>query len=248
MEGFKLKVLLEKFIDKYNLSEIKWLDLSWFIILPLISVNYSISAAIAKNGVDLSTWLDKKIPFVATFIYPYIYWYIYIFIGSIFILSKDRRKYIRTLLGIYIGMCICYVVYYFFTVQIYRPIVVNKGLSNILVNIIYGADKPVNCFPSLHVLNTYFIMRYTKKDYGKRWYLYTQGMGILIILSTLFIKQHFIVDGIASIILAEIVIILVNKIEDKYIDKIILIPENLLSKLRKKNDVKTDLVYNRKNK
>lgn len=243
-----MKVLFEKFIDKYNLKEIKWLDLSWFIILPLISVNYAISGAIAKNGVDLSLWLDKKIPFVAIFIYPYIYWYIYIFIGSIFILSKDRRKYIRALLSIYIGMCICYVVYYFFTVQIDRPIVVNKGLSNILVNIIYAGDKPVNCFPSLHVLNTYFIMRYTKMEYGKKWYGYTQLIGILIILSTLFIKQHFIVDAIASIILAEIVIMFVNKIEDKYIDKIILIPENLINKIKKKNNVKINLVYNRKNK
>ena len=241
-----MKIFFERFIDKYNLKEIKWLDLTWFIILPLISVNYAISGAIAKKGVDLSTALDKKIPFISIFIYPYIYWYVYIFIGAIFILSKGRRKYIRALLGIYIGMCICYVVYYFFTVKIDRPIVVNSGLSNILVNIIYQGDKPVNCFPSLHVLNTYFIMRYTKKDYGKKWYAYTQITGILIILSTLFIKQHFIVDGIAAIILVEIVMIFVNKIDDKYIDKIISIPIKLINKIKKKDEVQIDFIYNEK--
>ena len=241
-----MKIFFERFIDKYNLKEIKWLDLTWFIIFPLISVNYAISGAIAKNGVNLSTALDKKIPFISIFIYPYIYWYVYIFIGAIFILSKDRRKYIRALLGIYIGMCICYVVYYFYTVKIDRPIVVNSGLSNILVNIIYRGDKPVNCFPSLHVLNTYFIMRYTKKDYGKRWYAYTQITGILIMLSTLFIKQHFILDGISAIILVEIVMIFVNKIDDKYIDKIISIPIKLINKIKKKDEVQIDFIYNEK--
>lgn len=246
LEGLRVKVLLGKFIDKYKLTEIKWMDLIWFIILPLISVNYAISGAIAKNGVDLSISLDKKIPFISIFIYPYIYWYIYIFIGTIFILLKDRRKYIRTLLAIYIGMCICYIVYYLYAVQIDRPVVVNKGLSNILVNMIYKGDKPVNCFPSLHVLNTYFIMRYTKKEYGKRWYIYTQIIGILIIISTLFIKQHFIVDVISAIILVEIVMIFVNKIGDKSIDKIILLPEKLLNRLKKKDNIQIDLIYNKK--
>lgn len=241
-----MKNFFRKFIYKYNLKEIKWLDLVWFIIFPLISVNYAISGAIAKNGIDLSTTLDRNIPFISMFIYPYIYWYVYIFIGAIFILSKDRKEYIRTLLGVYIGMCICYLVYYFFTVQIDRPIVVNRGLSNILVNIIYQGDKPVNCFPSLHVLNTYFIMRYTKKSWGKKWYAYTQITGILIILSTLFIKQHFIADGIAAIILVEIVMIFVNKINDKYIDKIILIPIKLINKIKKKDEVQIDFIYNEK--
>lgn len=241
-----MKDLLERFIKKYKLKEIKWLDLSWFLILPLISVNYAISGAVAKHGVNLSTWIDKKIPFIAAFIYPYIYWYIYIFIGAIFILSKDRRKYIKALLSIYIGMCICYVVYYFFVVQIDRPRVVNEGLTNILVNLIYQGDKPVNCFPSLHVLNTYFIMRYTKREYNEKWYVYTQIVGILIILSTLFIKQHYIADGIASIILVEVVILFVNKIEDKYIDKIILIPEKLINKFKRKNNIKIDLIFNEK--
>ena len=241
-----MRNFFEKFINKYNLKEINWLDLTWFIIFPLISVNYAVSGAIAKNGVDLSSTLDRKIPFIAIFIYPYLYWYAYIFIGAIFILSKDRRKYIKTLLGLYIGMCICYVVYYFFTVQIDRPIVANRGLSNILVNIIYRGDKPVNCFPSLHVLNSYFIMRHTEKCWGKKWYAYTQITGILIILSTLFIKQHFIADGIAAIILVEIVMIFVNKIDDKYIDKIILIPINRINKIKKKDEVQIDFIYNEK--
>ena len=59
-------------------------------------------------------------------------------------------------------MSICYIIYYVYPTQINRPIINNSNIFNFLVNIVYSADKPVNCFPSLHVLTTYFIMRYTK--------------------------------------------------------------------------------------
>ncbi|GAA0814456.1 phosphatase PAP2 family protein [Clostridium tertium] len=232
-----MRDLLKKFIVKYKLNELKWLDLIWLAIFPLININYVILGAIAEKGKNLGLFLDKEIPFVSMFIFPYIYWYIYIFIGLIFILLKDRRKYIRALLAVYIGMFICYFIYYLFPVEIVRPTVVNNNLPNKLVNIIYQNDRPFNCFPSIHVLNTYIIMRYTNRKENKSWFYYTQIVGILIILSTLFIKQHFILDGIAAMVLGEIVISISKKIEDKRIDNILLLPYKLIDKIKEKNDI-----------
>lgn len=232
-----MRNILKKFIVRYKLNELKLLDLIWFAIFPLMNINYVIAGAIAEKGKDLSLFLDKQIPFVSMFIFPYIYWYVYIFIGLIFILLKDRRRYIRALLAVYIGMFVCYFIYYLFPVEIVRPTVVNNSLSNRLVNIIYQNDRPFNCFPSLHVLNTYIIMRYTSRKENKLWFYYTQIVGILIILSTLFIKQHFILDGIAAIILGEVVILISKKIEDKHIDNISLLPYKLIDRVKRKNDI-----------
>lgn len=232
-----MKELSKKIILKYNLNELKWLDLIWFALFPLMNINYVIAGSIAKNGKDFSLTLDKQIPFISMFIFPYIYWYIYIFIGLIFILLKDRRKYIRALFTVYIGMCVCYLVYYLFPVEIVRPTIINSSISNKLVNIIYENDRPFNCFPSIHVLNTYIVMRYTMKNENKAWFYYTQLVGVLIILSTLFIKQHFILDGIAAIVLAEVVITIAKKIEDKHLDNILLLPYKLIDKIKNKNDI-----------
>lgn len=222
---------------KYRLEEIKWIDLIWLLILPVININYVISNTLSQNGKNLALMLDKEIPFVSLFVFPYVYWYIYIFIGLIFILSKDRKRYLRTLMAIYIGMCMCYVFYYLYPVEISRPVIDNNTIANKLVNIIYENDRPVNCFPSIHVLNTYIIMRFTKVKDNKSWFYYTNIIGILIMLSTLFIKQHFILDGVVAIILAEVVILIAKKVEDKYIKQILGLPYKLLDRIKESKDI-----------
>ncbi|MGG7144518.1 phosphatase PAP2 family protein [Clostridium nigeriense] len=229
--------IFKSFMLKHNLEEIKWIDLIWLLILPVININYVIASALSQNGKSLDLILDREIPFVSLFVFPYVYWYIYIFIGLIFILSKDRKRYLRTLMAIYIGMCICYVFYYLYPVEISRPVIDNNTIANRLVNIIYENDRPVNCFPSIHVLNTYIIMRFTKFKDNKSWFYYTNIIGILIMLSTLFIKQHFILDGVVAIILAEVVILIAKKVEDKYIKHILGLPYKLLDRIKESKDI-----------
>ena len=231
--------IFKSFILKYNLQEVKWIDLVWLLILPLININYVISNTLFQSGKNLALSLDKEIPVVSLFVFPYVYWYIFIIVGLIFLLSKDRKEYLRALMAIYIGMCICFAFYYLYPVEISRPVVENNTIPNKLVNIIYKNDRPFNCFPSIHVLNTYIIMRFTKIKDNKYWFYYTNIIGILIILSTLFIKQHFILDGVVAIILAEIVILVVKKIEDKYVSYILSLPYKLLYRIKESKDITT---------
>lgn len=215
---------------RLGLKNINWLDLTWILILPIININYVLAASISNNGRKIATLLDKKIPFISVFIIPYIYWYLYIMLGLIFILSKNRNKYLRLLLSIYIGMIVCYFFYYLFPVEIRRPYIADTNILNKLVNMIYDNDRPVNCFPSIHVLNTYLIMRFTSRKDGKLWFYYTNIIGILIILSTFFIKQHYILDGMASILLSEMIILINRCISDKYFEKLLSIPYKFINR------------------
>ena len=225
-----------------NNIEIKILDLVWFIIIPIININYILASVLAKKGSDLTITLDNVIPFNSIFIIPYVYWYLYIVIGFIFILVNSRKDYIRVFISFFIGMSVCYIVYYLYPTEISRPTIINSNILNYLVNIIYSLDRPVNCFPSLHVLTTYFIMRYTKYKNSKKKFYYTEIVGVLIIISTLFIKQHFIADVISAIVLAEVIILLVRKIDDSKIEKLLNLPykvkRSLINKMNKKSNIK----------
>lgn len=225
-----------------NDIEIRILDLVWFIMIPIINVNYILTSILAKGGRDLTIELDNIIPFNSIFVIPYVYWYLYIVIGFIFILVNSRKDYIRVFISFFIGMSICYIVYYLYPTEITRPNIENSNILNYLVNIIYSIDRPVNCFPSLHVLTTYFIMRYTKYKDSKKKFYYTQIVGVLIIISTLFIKQHFILDVISAIVLAEVTILLVRKINNCKIEKLLNLPykikNDIINKIKKKNSIK----------
>ena len=75
-------------------------------------------------------------------------------------------------------------------------------------------------------------MRYTKYKSGKKNFYYTEGIGILIILSTIFVKQHFVMDAIGAIILCEMVIFIVNKIKSEKIEIILNIPYEIRDKFK----------------
>ncbi|MGL5378554.1 phosphatase PAP2 family protein [Clostridium sp.] len=228
-------------IEKYSINVV---DLSFLILIPIINVNYIIANKLYEKGFNIQLHIDQIIPFESGFVIPYLYWYIYIFLGLIFILSKDREGYIRTFIKIILGMCICYVIFYIFPTEINRPVIEGSSILDKLLQIVYSSDRPFNCFPSIHVLNTYLIMRNTKKVYNKRFFIYTQAIGVLIIFSTLFIKQHFVLDIIAAILIGEIMIFLVKKIDKKYIGMILDFPykvvEKVIVKVKSKDNIEEE--------
>lgn len=218
----------------------KW-DMLWFVLFPILNINYIITGNIYSSGNQLFLPYEKTIPLIPIFILPYIYWYFYMVIGYFVLSIKDRKKYMKGMYSLFIGMCVCYTIYYLFPTEFVRVSVENNNILNKLINLIYGADKPFNCFPSLHVLGTYFVMRLTLKD-NKFYWLYTQIVGTMIILSTVFIKQHFIVDIIASVIIVELIIYNQKYFPDSFIEKSLTLP----SKLLKAIDIRRYIIKARK--
>jgi len=75
--------------------------------------------------------------------------------------------------------------------------------SNLVLNL-YEADNPYNCFPSIHVLNSVLIALFTFES--EKVHKLTKAICVIIsvsiILSTMFIKQHYFADVVAGIIFA----------------------------------------------
>ena len=73
------------------------------------------------------------------------------------------------------------------------------------VALLYKVDAPTNLFPSIHCLESYICMKSAleMKDVDVRYRISMVVMSILVFLSTVFIKQHVILDSFGAVIVAE---------------------------------------------
>ncbi|MGH4137513.1 phosphatase PAP2 family protein [Clostridium sp.] len=168
---------------------------------------------------SLVTNADKSIPFLKIFILPYISWYGYVAIGLIYLCMKNRRNYYNSLISLNLGIFICYIIYVVFQTTVPRPMVTGADVLSKLVNMIYKNDNPFNCFPSMHVTTTYIIMKginHTEKNIITG--IIFNIIGVLIIVSTQFIKQHVILDLVFAVILSEVIFRFINNIKKEHID------------------------------
>ena len=154
----------------------------------------------------LMTSLDQAIPFIKIFVIPYAAWVVYIFLTLIYLCFKDRTLAFKTLVVFDIGLIICFIIYYFFQTQgPVRPIITGNDLLSRTLQYIYSIDHPYNSFPSIHVMSSYLLMRAIRSRSWKtkwiQWFIL--GFSTSIILATLFIKQHMVLDVVAAIVLVE---------------------------------------------
>lgn len=193
----------------------KQYPLLYLFSIPLLHTIYDYLNKNHTDATNILTTADHYIPFIPQFIIPYIGWYFFMFFYLIYFCQKDRKLYYESLITMNIGMLVCYAVYYLFQTTVPRPILTSNDFFTNLVRFIYTNDQPYNAFPSIHVLTTFIIMYAMFKSeidsFIHRNFVYS--FGILIILSTVFVKQHGILDGIASIMLVHILFSIVEKLE-----------------------------------
>lgn len=192
---------------------IKYRPLLWILLIPILNIFYMVLNHDGTRVNNLMTDLDAQIPFVPAFIIPYLSWYPFIIIMLIVILVNNRKTYYRTLIALCLGLIVCYIIYYFYQTTVPRPPITEQGILYSLVRFTYLTDNPFNCFPSIHVLTTYLIWRGALdcNSLSKLMRLFTSFMFVAIVLSTLFVKQHYVLDIAAAIFIAEVLYFITGK-------------------------------------
>ncbi|MGU9538580.1 phosphatase PAP2 family protein [Clostridium tepidum] len=189
------------------------IPLSLMLIIPIVNVFYGILNNSNRGVYTLVTDLDKSMPFIPVFSVPYMTWYPFIIICLIYMCFRNRSLYYKSLSAIVISLIISYIIFFFFQTTVPRPEVVGNDIFSSIVKFIYNTDNPYNCFPSIHVITTYIIMRnmlnHEMKN-NKMINIFVLILGILIIISTEFIKQHVLFDIIFAIILGEGIYNMIN--------------------------------------
>lgn len=159
----------------------------------------------------LHTSLDDRIPFCEYFIIPYGLWFLFVG-GSVCYFafwSKNDLEYCRLLMTISMGLVV-----FFFTSVLYpnaqdmRPQVTGDGVFGWFVGFLYRIDTPTNILPSLHVFDAVAcclaLVKHECEGGQRRLYvmkIMAVFLTILIILSTMFLKQHSVIDVGAALVL-----------------------------------------------
>ncbi|MCC3374690.1 phosphatase PAP2 family protein [Cohnella sp. REN36] len=181
------------------------------LIFPVLGAIYALTNKVDDKIYNLMTPLDHAIPFVKYFALPYAVWIFYIYVCVVYFYRKDLRVYYRSLTVYTLSALTCYLVYSVFQTTVPRPLLTGNDPFTQLVSYLYQRDQPYNCFPSIHCFSSYMVFRLlAASKFRTRLNLTLVGsMSFLIILSTLFVKQHAIMDVLGAVLLVEVALAVV---------------------------------------
>lgn len=153
------------------------------------------------------TLLDTQIPFVREFIIPYVLWFIYVPFGLIYLGLHSKRDFYKLFLALCGGMAMANIVFSVFpNAQGLRPVIHSDDPFCTLIKFIYATDTPTNVCPSLHVIEAVAVNAALQHStaFSERRYRKTVSSiyTLLVCLSTVFIKQHAVVDVFFGLIVA----------------------------------------------
>ena len=152
--------------------------------------------------------LDDYIPFCEYFIIPYLAWFGYVAFGVCYFFFKNKEEYYRLCTTLFTGMTIFLIVSTLYPNGHYlRPTYFDHNNICIqLVKWLYSTDTPTNLFPSIHVYNSICVNAaiWHSEDFKKHKAVRygSAVLMVLIILSTMFLKQHSVFDVVTGIVLA----------------------------------------------
>jgi membrane-associated phospholipid phosphatase len=145
--------------------------------------------------------IDDLIPFCELFLIPYLFWFVFMGFAYVYAFFADGaafRRMMRFTILTYGGGLLMFLLYP--TCQNLRPEVFPR--DNLLTRTMgwfYGCDTSTNVCPSLHVVGSMAVVLAAEQCFrlGKwRWVI--RVTGVLISISTVFVKQHSVLDVLVA--------------------------------------------------
>lgn len=167
-----------------------------------------------QPSLEFSSHLSNKL-FSELMYFAYFSFYLLILIFTLYVFLKRRENFIQLTFRLSASLYIFYLIFCFFPSegpQFYFSFPENKLPDAFLFNHIMHfiqqmAEKPTGAFPSSHVGVSVIILMLSKK-YAPRFFKITWPLVVLLILSTVYIKAHYVVDVVGGIIIAPLVLFL----------------------------------------
>ncbi|NLK22303.1 MAG: phosphatidic acid phosphatase [Epulopiscium sp.] len=143
--------------------------------------------------------IDSHIPFVPIMVVPYLFWYVFITASLVYLGFNCKEDFYRLALFMFTGMTLSFVIFIIFpNGQKLRPVITDTDVFSRLIALIYSTDNPTNSAPSMHVIDTMAVYIALKKNQTlnkiKSFQAASFIISVLIIISTVMIKQHSILD------------------------------------------------------
>jgi membrane-associated phospholipid phosphatase len=150
--------------------------------------------------VDLQTPLDAAIPLVKTFVLPYVVFDVYIFASLFVFMMLKTRTFQSAAFAFILAQGLSNLFFAFMQTEVARPALVGSDVLTRILRDVYASDPPFNAFPSLHVsLSTNLAIHWRRLD--RRSGGWAWALSAVIIVSTVFVKQHYLADVAGGLIL-----------------------------------------------
>ncbi|HEX2342109.1 MAG TPA: phosphatase PAP2 family protein [Vicinamibacterales bacterium] len=145
--------------------------------------------------------LDRLVPLRPGWALVYGSLYLFLFLLPVFVVRQQEQ--IRLTVLAYLMVWIAaYIVFLVYPTRAPRPeAVAGEGFMVWGLRFLYDADPPYNCFPSLHVAHS-FVSALTSSRVHRGVGIAAVVCAALVGLSTLFTKQHYVLDVVAGVFLA----------------------------------------------
>ena len=223
--------ICKRFLSKYGYAIIPLL--STFLLNDLV---YWGAMALTRNWYhfDFTTDLDRMIPFVPEFVSVYFICYLFWIVNYVLAGGMRRDAFYRFLTADMAARLVCFLCFVLMPTTNVRPEFSGSGWAVKLVEWLYRVDQPANLFPSIHCMNSWFcyIAVRGRKDIPKWYQWFSCGAALAVAASTVFIKQHYLLDIAGGFLLAEIMWQLSWKV--KYYENVRNCFEKINGQIRKK--------------
>lgn len=153
---------------------------------------------------SMHCFLDDKIPFCEFFLIPYLFWFVFLIGIHLYTLLYDVEAFRKLMKYIIITYSFTILIYLVFpTCQELRPLSFER--SNLFTKFIegfYAFDTNTNVCPSIHVIGSLAVMFTAWNTNGldtPKWKSVFGVTAVLICVSTVFMKQHSVLDVLAAL-------------------------------------------------
>lgn len=155
--------------------------------------------------------LENKIPFISEAVYIYLLFFPFLLTPALFV--KRHSDFCSVAFAYSILLAVSLAIFTQFPTTMARPTINDGGLTGFLLRGVQKFDGPNNLFPSLHVSSVIY-MAAVNCYFCKNWRWLNWLFAICIVLSTLLVKQHAIIDVIGGLIFgisAALLFLVINK-------------------------------------
>lgn len=154
---------------------------------------------------DLTLAVDRMIPVIPAFVIIYLGCYLFWIVNYILIVRQGKEHCMRFVTADILSRLVCAAVYLLLPTTNVRPHLVGTDVWTEALRMVYSMDAPTRLFPSIHCLVSWFcyIGIRGQKHVPKAYQYFSCLFALLVCVSTLVTKQHYVVDTFGGILLAE---------------------------------------------
>ncbi len=180
-----------------------WRTVVASVLVSLLPLYYAIGALTAGRTLHMpAIALDRALPVEPAWML--VYGSLYVFVLLPLLVVRQGPLFRRALQAYLMVLIVSYIGFLLYPTVAPRPAVLPAdGFFAWCLRVTYSLDSPYNCFPSLHVADS-FVSAFTCYRVNRRVGVAAAAWASLIGVSTLFAKQHFVVDVVAGVLLASV--------------------------------------------